>query len=212
MLLLRFFLLLALGSSFNSIQAFESLENSTPSYFQGKQPLLVAEKQDPRRRGFGCSNPPDVWTVTLCEETSRFCYIDPAKVTLWLPPNKRSLGNNWLRIKNSRSDKSPVSILWTSSVETDTLPWPVDEVPLQSEATYSITVRNLQGYRSYLVTLYEVPGELSEPSEQAMWMMETGCTQQADMLIEKQNNNSSSSFWFQERNDVFSELLSIAQS
>ncbi|RKZ88316.1 MAG: hypothetical protein DRR19_12675 [Candidatus Parabeggiatoa sp. nov. 1] len=127
--------------------------------------------------GVGCIPPNgetlDVWTLNVYCENCRFCYLAQEEVRLWLPEEKR-LGLKTLVIK-TRRPRQKVKLRWPASEET--LPWPVEEMPIQSGVPHRI-----KGKTSSTITLHQIPAEYRTTAEQAQWMEEKGCMQQAEML------------------------------
>jgi hypothetical protein len=171
-------LILTLSLSLNTAIASENLENTTHVNFQSEYPRLLAGILDERRRGTQCDLlPPKVWALNIsCEELSQFCYIAQEEVTLWLPQNKRAgLSSIVIKIRRTQGVELP----WTAS--TETVDWPVAQVPIQSGNRYSV-IFNRGGPALKVITLHQVPAEYTV-AEKAEWMKEKGCIDQAEMLF-----------------------------
>jgi hypothetical protein len=172
-------LILTLSLSLNTAIASENLENTSHIDSQGEFPRLLAGTFDERRRGTQCEFlPPKVWTLNIsCKELSQFCYIAQEEVTLWLPQNQRA-GLSSLVIKIRRTQG--VELPWTAS--TETVNWPVVQVPIQSGSSYSV-IFNRGGPVLKVITLHQVPAEYTTEAEKAEWMKKKGCIDQAEMLF-----------------------------
>ncbi|MDM8564991.1 hypothetical protein QUF74_05000 [Candidatus Halobeggiatoa sp. HSG11] len=165
--------------SFNNATASESTQYS-------QEPIQLAEKFDTRRRGMGCGTPPSIWAMGMCKIDS-FCYANPEDVILWLPPVKRTEGSNFITVKNLATQQE-ITKRW--QISDTTIPWPIEEVPLTTETNYSIRLSNRNGVNTYSVILNMIPSELSKITQQIEWMKEKGCTQQAEMFLNKQEIKS----------------------
>ncbi|RKZ42525.1 MAG: hypothetical protein DRQ49_01575 [Gammaproteobacteria bacterium] len=173
-------LILALGLSFNTAIANENSDRTIPIYTQGEQPLLLAEKYSNRRRG-DCGTSPDIWALNICE-TSKFCYVQPENVSLWLSEDKRAEWVDWVFIKDSVSHKE-VELRWSASKQTLAWPWQIKRMPIQSGKLYLIKRKGDMTYNE--VILYQIPANLSK-EEQKDWMREKGCIPQVNILDQEQ--------------------------
>jgi hypothetical protein len=187
---------LALGLSLNTGLASEPLEHISSVYSQ-EQPLVIAFKQDSRRRGVeGECDIPDaisddedgkLWIMNLAQacKIESFCYRAQEEVKFWLPKIERS-GRMTLILKTPRSKtqkRQTEKLRWSSQKKT--LPWP-ELMPIQSGTKYRMLLKTRQGVEfDRFITLHEMPAELETTTEQ--WMREQGCTQQADQLIPEEN-------------------------
>ena len=184
MLILRTSLCFALGLSINTVLASGHLEPT--SAYQGKQQSPLGEKLDSRRRTAGeCDIPPNVWAVNILCETAPFCYLAQEEVRLWLPEEKR-LGLKALVIKTRKPIRQKAELHWPASAETQ--PWPVEQMPIQSGVPHRMELKTRQGSSlRKTITLYQIPVEYrNTTAEQAQWMAQRGCTQQADMRLQEQ--------------------------
>jgi len=173
-------LILTLSLSLNTAIASENLENTTHVDFQSEYPRLLAGKFDERRRGTQCELlPPKVWALNIsCEELSQFCYIAQEELSLWLPQNRRAgLSSIVIKIRRTQGVELP----WTAS--TETMDWPVDQVPIQSGSRYTVVFNRGEPVPNKVITLYQVPVEYTTEAEKAEWMKEKGCIDQAEMLF-----------------------------
>ncbi len=174
---------LALGLSLNTGLASEPLERSV---YSQEQPLVIALKLDSRRRGVEgeCDTPYDIWTLNLAQacKIESFCYRAQEDVKFWLPKSER-FGRMTLILK-TRRPRQKEKLPWSS--KKDTLPWPVELMPIQSGSKYRLQLKTRQGIEfDRFITLHEMPAELETTTEQ--WMREQGCTQQADQLTPEEN-------------------------
>ncbi len=182
MLLLRTFLILALGLSVNTTMASDSLENTLTVYSQGEQPLLLAKRRDGRQRG-ECGRSPSLWALNLCESNT-FCYVTQEQVSLWLPKDERLNKSVRAVIENSQSG-AKAQLTW--KISAPTLAWP-EKVPLSSEeVSFSIKLKK-RGHSVFYkeIFLYQIPAYRQTNAERADWMTQMGCTSQAERLLEEQ--------------------------
>ncbi len=190
----RISLSIALGLSLNTGLASEPLENIRSVYSQ-EQPLVIALKLDSRRRGVEgeCDIPDDIsddengklWIVNLAQacKIESFCYRAQEEVKFWLPKSERS-GRMTLILK-TRRPRQTEELPWSS--QKDTLPWPVEQMPIQSGTKYRLQLKTRQGVEfDRFITLHQIPAESEITTVQ--WMVQQGCTQQADQLIPEESD------------------------
>jgi hypothetical protein len=175
MLSSRLCLSLVLGLSINASIASESLEDLSAVYSQGKHPIVIAKKKDPRQRG-DCGTSPNVWALNLCQ-SRKFCYTTPSEVSLWL--EKRPKGTATVLIENSDTSDS-IELSWRKS--DTTLDWPEKSVPISSGAIYQIKIQKRKFTFEKEISLFQIPPELGTAKAKAEWMNKNGCKSQAEML------------------------------
>ncbi|MDM8557475.1 hypothetical protein [Candidatus Parabeggiatoa sp. HSG14] len=183
MLLLRIFLMLALGLTINSATASEVSDDTTILFPQGEQPLLLAGKLGSRRRDDNqnnCGTSPNVWTLNICE-SAPFCYVTPLDMNLWLAKDKRTGQTERLTIVNNFTGQK-TERRWKA--KNPTLHWPIKDMPIQSGTSYLMILKKGRHSFSNGITLYQIPADLSI-SEQVREMKQKGCIPQTEMLLEK---------------------------
>lgn len=178
-------LFLALGLCINP--ALASAENASSTY--KREQTWKNEKMDSRRRGACVPSKVrtlDVWTLDISGETGQFCYVAQDKVSLWLPEEER-LKLKKLVITTRKPKRQRANLDWPADAET--LPWPVENIQIQPGVRHSMKLKPTQGASTRkTITLYQIPAEHRKTTaEQAQWMAQNGCVQQAKMLVKQEN-------------------------
>ena len=145
------------------------------------QPLWIAEKFESRRRGAE-EIPPNIWAINISRH-HKFCYLTPEKIVLWLPEDKRSGQIGRLIIQDNKTQQT-IKLRWLGN-ET-MLAWPSEQLPIQSNHTYSIKLIDGFNYNENKIVVHQIPIGNQTVTRQADWMKQHGCDWQAEMLLEKQ--------------------------
>lgn len=140
----------------------------------------LAEKIRPRIRRSDDTLPPHVWALNVDKpfQSGHFCYAHAAQVKLW---RQDSAKVDTLEVKKLGQVK-PIKLRWPRQ-QTE-LTWPYSRLTLAHGATYLL--RTLTNNTAISVIMHQVPANLTTV-EQAEWMQQQGCDQQAQMLHSQQS-------------------------
>lgn len=123
--------------------------------------------------------PQDLWWVDVYRQERFYCVTPASNVTLWRP-DEQSITASRLIIKRKTTDEQ-AEIDWPAYQTT--LEWPLEELPVIYEETYTVTVKNPSGSSFRKLILYQLPENLPTESHKVVWMVSRRCIGQAYMLL-----------------------------
>ena len=147
----------------NSLAQFLAQRTGT---VRGTSPLLQQKQQD-------------IWWVDVYKHGRFYCVAPAAKVTLWRPDEQSQTASR-LIIKRKSTDEQ-AEIEWPAYQTT--LEWPLEELPVIYEETYSVMVKTRSSSSFRKVVLYQLPENLPTESHKVVWMVSRRCIGQAHMLL-----------------------------
>lgn len=137
--------------------------DNQPPDASGQVETVGGERFGPPVRG-GHKIPAQVGVIAI-SAGSRVCYLSPETIRLWRTDADQAAR---LEIKNT-STQQKARLIWPAGQQS--LAWPVDKMPVTNGTSYLLSTESF----AEVVSLYQIPADLTDQAAQSEWMRQQGC-------------------------------------